>query len=208
MNKLTNVEIKDINSLIAKINNIITEYEYAYFSHLMEDLDLELTNTQLQLIIQNISYMLAFHINFNEGSKAKIRFTNYINEMDSYNKNLALSLINDILISDDCIHRQGNKLRYVFIKWWYRYLNYHGINNMEISQKYIPVTYGAKINKESIISSPLFEKYNEKTHGYFPCICPHKKNSALYYKMGNISKWDGINLNTYSFCCRLNSSPY
>lgn len=208
MDKLTNIEFKNIDELVSNIHEIIVQYEYAYFSHLMENLNLVLTNNQLDQLIKNIAYMLAFQINFNEGSQAKIRFINYINDMDEENKNLALTLVNDILTSDDCIHRQGNRLRYIFIKWWYRYLNYHGIDNMEISKNYIPITYGSEINKKCIISSPLLEKYNETTHGYFPVKCPCKNNPALYYKMGNISKWDGINLNTYTFCCRLNDAPY
>lgn len=208
MDKLTQLEIKDISSLVIKINNIITQHEFVYFSQLMEDLNIVLTEQQLEQIIQNIAYMLAFHINFNEGSKAKITFINYINDMDTKNKDIALSLVNDILVSDDCIHRQGNKLRYVFIKWWYKYLNYYDISNTEISKNYVPITFGTEINKTNIISSPLLDKYQESTHGYYPVKCPHKKVPALYYKMGNISKWDGVNLNTYTFCCRLNNSPY
>lgn len=208
MDKLTQVEIRDLSSLVSKIHNIITQYEYAYFIQLMEDLDIVLTDDQLNKIIQNIGHMLAFHINFNEGSQAKINYINYINKMDSHNKKLALSLVNEILTSDDCIHRQGNKLRYVFIKWWYKYLNHYNINNTEISKKYVPVTYGTDLNTKSVIKSPLLEKYNEDTHGYFPVKCPHRKTPSMYYKMGNICKWDGINLNTFTFCCRLNDAPY
>ena len=208
MNELVEVEIKDMSTLISKIHTIITQYEYAYFSQLMNDLKIEITESQLGKIIENIAQMLAFHINFNEGSQGKMRFINYINTMDENNKNLALSLVNEILTSDDCVHRQGNKLRYVFIKWWYKYLNYYGISNKDISKKYVPVTYGKEINIKSVVKSPLLEKYNEKTHGYFPVKCPSRKNPAMYYKMGNIGKWDGINLNNFTFCCRLNDSPY
>lgn len=208
ISELVEVEIKDMSTLVSKIHTIITDYEYAYFIQLMNDLDIEISNSQLNKIIENIAQMLAFHINFNEGSQGKMRFINYINTMDETNKNLALSLVNEILTSDDCVHRQGNKLRYVFIKWWYKYLNYYGISNMDISKKYVPVTYGKQINNKSVVKSPLLEKYHEKTHGYFPVKCPSRKNPAMYYKMGNIGKWDGINLNNFTFCCRLNDAPY
>jgi len=206
--KLNNSDIKDLESLIKKINEIINEYEYIYFSNLIQDLGIELTQKQLQGIIKNIAQMIAFQLNFHEGTKAKINFINYINNMDNDNKKLALSMINGIINSDDCIHRQGNKLRYVFIKWWFKYLNYCGIDNQNICKNYVPTTYGKTLNKISIINSSLLEKYSEDTHGYHPSMCTNKNSACFHYKMGSIQKWDGINLKSFTFCCRLDNSPF
>jgi hypothetical protein len=207
-NKLTHKDIKDLNELINRINEIINENEYAYFSNLVHDLNIELTHKQLQSIINNIAQMIAFQLNFHEGTKAKMTFINYINNMDNYNKKIALSLVNGIIHSDNCIHLQGNKLRYIFVKWWFKYLNYYGIKSEEVCESYVPLTYGKKLNNMSIIKSSLLEKYSETTHGYHPSMCPTKSNACFHYKMGSVSKWDGINLKSFTFCCRQSNAPF
>ena len=206
--KLINSDIKDLDGLINKINEIINENEYVYFSDLVHDLNIELTHKQLQSIIKNIAKMIAFQLNFHEGTKAKMTFIDYINNMDNKNKNIALSLVNGIIHSDDCIHLQGNKLRYIFVKWWFKYLNYYGIKSEDICKKYVPMTYGKTLNHISIVQSSLLEKYSEVTHGYHPSMCPKKGNLCFHYKMGSISKWDGINLKSFTFCCRLDNAPF
>jgi hypothetical protein len=206
--KLINNDIKDLDGLIKEIDEIINEQEYAYFSDLVHDLNIELTHKQLQSIIKNIAQMIAFQFNFHEGTKAKMEFINYINNMDNDNKKIALSLVNDIIYTDECIHLQGNKLRYIFVKWWFKYLNYYGIKNEDICQKYVPLTYGKILNDISIVKSSLLEKYSETTHGYHPSMCPNKGNVCFHYKMGSIPKWDGINLKSFTFCCRLGNAPF
>lgn len=208
MKELTDVEIKDIGTLNQKINKIITTYEYAFFSQIMEDIGLEVTHKQLCGIIENISHMMAFQINFYEGSQAKIKFIKYINSMDPQNRNVAFSLVKDIISSNDCIHRQGSRIRGIFIQWWFRYLKHYGISELDIASKYIPLTYDKKINNKTLINSKLLDKYSEDTHGYHLVQCPDRNKPCWYYKMGGIGKWDGINLNTFCFCCRLNQAPY
>ena len=109
-------------------------------------------------------------------------------------------------------------MRGLFIQWWFKYFKYYGISSLETASKHIPITYGAMFdetitnetctNKKTIITSKLLGKYNENINGYNIVNCPNKDKPCWYYKMGDIEKWDGINLNNFCFCCRLNSSPY
>lgn len=227
MDYLTNSEIKDVATLQHKIYTIVTEYEYLVFSQIVEELGIVLTNSQLKAIINNVARMMAFSINFNEGSQAKIKFGNYINQMDNKNKKIAMELVNNILSSQECIHRQGSQLRCLFTQWWFKYLGHLGISQLDIISKYIPITYREKKNEldgtndgtndstsdsinDNLImaSNRLLGSFSEKNNGYHLVICPNHKVPCWYYKMGEIDRWDGINLNNFSFCCRLCFSPY
>jgi hypothetical protein len=210
-------EIKDVNSFKSLIYDVIMVSECEMFHTILKDLNIVLTNTDLHNLIDNIAKLLAIQLNFRESSHAKLRFMEFINKLpDEHNKS-ANELINTIFEANDCIHRQGNRIRYIFVEWWFKYLKYYGIDADTIAHNYIPVTYNdgtPNMDKDKndddlfFINSKILDEFKESENGYHLVMCPSKKVPCWYYKMGKINRWDGINLGNYMFCCRLNTSPY
>lgn len=210
-------EVKDVNSFKTLIYDVIMINEYEQFHSILEDLSIVLSNTDLHNLIDNIAKLLAIQLNFKESSHAKLKFMEYINKLPEEHQKTANELINTIFETNDCIHRQGNRIRYIFVEWWFKYLKYYGIDTDTIAHDYIPVTYNdatPQLDKNKndndlfFINSKILDEFKENENGYHLVMCPSKKVPCWYYKMGKINRWDGINLNNYMFCCRLNASPY
>jgi hypothetical protein len=208
IHKFNDDVLKGLDTITQTVNDIITSYEYEYFSNLLQDMNIVLTQSQLNKLIANISYLVAFQFNFNESSQAKFTLINYINNLQGDDKKYAKNLISSILNSNECIHRQGSITRALFIKWWFKYLASYGYDYKTIATEFIPITYGKIPNKTRLIESKLLHNFNEHVNGYHITKCPVSTDPSWYYKMGGIDKWDGINLINYTFSPRLDKSPY
>ena len=205
-NTLTLNEFDNLRGLTNVVSQIIQEEEYIYFSQLLESLQIVLNQQQLDNIIVNISQMIAFRINFNQASQSKMVFINYINKMKKKHKKLVLTLLSDILMSEDCIHRQGSRLKSIFVQWWFKYLSYYGFSHQYIMSQMIPITFQS--SHKYNINGYILDTFSEDTNGYQLIRCPKKKKICWYYKMGNVNRWDGIELLNFTFCCRLMNNPY
>lgn len=87
-NKFTNEVLKELDTIIDEVKLIITCNEYEYFNHVLTELNIILTDDQLNKIMENIAYLIAFQFNFNESSQAKMVLINYINNLDNNDKKM------------------------------------------------------------------------------------------------------------------------
>jgi len=177
---------------------------------------------RLKLMV-NISYLWGVFLNFRESNTNKKIFIEYIHTLPSEDRILIEELLNPIFNSNECIHYLGNHMKILFVKWWFKYLEYYGYEPYEISHKFIPITYDSintvnngvqskskkNIYKNSIIQSNILKQGNEKRQGYGLVLSSTKyKNPSWYYQMGKTKNWDGIDLILKKFNHRKHSKPF
>jgi len=146
-------------------------------------------------ILINLSYMYGLSQNFKESIKAKEDFMKHITTYPKNEKKILFRLLKHVLKSDECIHLLGNRLKKIFIKYWFLFLESKGIPKKTIAMCYIPKTYGQELNNKAIIKSNILLEDLENTHGYYYTVL----NNTPYWvnKMGISGTWDGISLKDY-----------
>tara|TARA_A100001037_G_C15024401_1_gene577909 strand:- start:42 stop:1136 length:1095 start_codon:yes stop_codon:yes gene_type:complete len=200
------------NELTDFVIDIFTLKEREFMQYKIEEYSIKLNNDDRLKLLINISYLWGVFLNFKESNINKKRFIEIMNKLPSNERCLLERLLNPIFTTDECIHLQGNRLKMLFVKWWFKYLKYYGFTSSEIAMKYIPITHDSNLysSKKSFIQSYLLNKPNENKNGFL-LIGGKKKNKVApswYYKMGKTQIWDGISLTLFQNERRLRNIKY
>lgn len=162
--------------------------------------DLNHTFDQKIDILENLSYMYGLSQNFKESINAKEVFLKHMTTFPKNERKLIYRLLKHIIKSNECIHLLGNRLKKVFIKYWFLFLENKGINQKMIATRYIPKMYGKELNDRSIVKSELLKDGIEDIYGYYYTVT----NNTPYWvnKMGKSGTWDGISLKDFDTITR------
>ena len=204
MNILNDKYKKDLNHIRQpdKLKHEIVDIFTAEGSEIYEVLTKDLKHTyegKIKILI-NLSYMYGLSQNFKESIKAKEDFLKYIIAFPKKERKLINRLLKHIIKSNECIHLLGNRLKKVFVKYWFLFLENKGASKKTIATKYIPKVYGQELNDKSIVKSELFLRSTENTHGYYYTVL----NKTPYWvnKMGDSGTWDGVSLKDFDTITR------
>lgn len=185
-----------------KLRHEIVDIFTAEGSELYDALTKDLNHTYDQKIkiLVNLSYMYGLSQNFKESIKAKEDFLKYITSFPKKERKLIYRLLKHVLRSNECIHLLGNRLKKVFIKYWFLFLENKGLSKKTIATNFLPKVYGKELNEKSIVKSKLLLNSSEDTHGYYYTVL----NKVPYWvnKMGRSGTWDGVSLKDFDTITR------
>lgn len=187
--------IDDPDRLKHEVVDIFTaRSEWKNYDEITKDLKHDF-NDKINILL-NVSYMYGLSQNFKESIQAKEDFLKHILTYDKDEQKLIHKLLKKIIKSNECIHLLGNRLKKIFIKYWFLYLQNQGISKSNIATQYIPIVYDKFLNDTMTVKSTLFEKNTDRTHGYYYTVM----NGIPYWvnKMGEHGTWDGISLKDFT----------